>query len=83
MPFKNGMTAKQAAEVILRKYLIRCHATVSKQYPEIAQMSPVNAADYLLHLRKTGRITMKLWTDSINQVRCSIESVPPDDGSGV
>ncbi|MFT6574166.1 MAG: hypothetical protein ACJA16_002357, partial [Akkermansiaceae bacterium] len=40
----------QAATEVLRKYLIRCHGNIAKDFPEVAEMNPINAADFLLHL---------------------------------
>ncbi len=70
----NEETTQERARTVLRNYLIRCHKTVSAEYPEIANMPPENAADYLIHLRDTGRITITL--DMIGgQVECQIETV--------
>ena len=53
-------------------YLIRCHRLVSQDYPEIARMEPTEAADYLLHLRRTGRIEMTLFHKSPTSIACKI-----------
>jgi len=70
----NEGTIKEMARSVLRKYLIRCYKTISADYPEIANMPPENAADYLIHLRDTGRITITLDTVG-SQVECQIENV--------
>ena len=66
------MTLEERALTALRRYLIRCHKAISADYPEIANMAPENAADYLIHLRDTGKITMTLDTVG-SQIVCQIE----------
>ena len=44
----------------------------SADYPEFANMPPDNAADYLIHLRDTGKITITLDTVG-SQIICQIE----------
>jgi len=73
--WKDGKTAQQVADDVLRNYLIRCHRTVSHDYPEISNMAPTNAADYLMHLRNTGRIRIKLFNKTPNLIGCRIEEV--------
>jgi hypothetical protein len=75
--WKNGKTTEEVAEELLRNYLIRCHRLVSKDYPEIAGMEPTKAADYLLHLRKTGRIEITLFNKSPDAIGCKITDVDP------
>ena len=75
--WKDGMTTEEVAEEILRNYLVRCHRLVSKGYPEIARMEPTKAADYLLHLRRTGRITITLFDKSPDAIGCKIVYVDP------
>ena len=70
----NEETIEEKARTVLRSYLIRCHKTISADYPEIANMPPENAADYLIHLRDTGRITITLDTVG-SQVECQIENL--------
>jgi|GEM_PF-3182353 len=41
------MTLEEIARKVLRNYLIRCHKTISADYPLIANMLPENAVDYL------------------------------------
>ena len=62
------------AAKILRNYLIRCHKIISADFPEIEEMPPENAADYLIHLRDTGRIAITLDTVEGNVV-CQIEDL--------
>lgn len=70
----NEETIEEKARTVLRNYLIRCYKTISADYPEIANMPPENAADYLIHLRDTGRITITLDTVG-SQVECQIENL--------
>ena len=67
-------TINNKAKKILRNYLIRCHERISADYPEIENMPPENAADYLIHLRDTGRIAITLDTVESNIV-CYIEDL--------
>jgi DNA-binding LytR/AlgR family response regulator len=53
---------REKATKVLRSYLIRCHKSISADFPEIEEMPPENAADYLIHLRDTGRIAITLDT---------------------
>ena len=69
----NEETIEEKARTVLRSYLIRCHKTISADYPAIANMPPENAADYLIHLRDTGRITISLDTVG-NKIVCQIEN---------
>jgi hypothetical protein len=85
---KNRLTNKrvaQVAEKALRSYLIRCHRTVSEEYPEIRDMRPEKAADFLLDLRRTGRIDIQLYMKDPNRIGCRIteqgaEADPAGDG---
>ena len=70
--WKNGKTTEEITHELLRNYFIRCHGIVSQEYPEIAGMTPENAADYLLHLKKTGRVDIKLYYKSLTQLGCRI-----------
>ena len=70
--WKNGKTTEQVAEELLRNYLIRCHQLVAKDYPEIVGMEPTKAADYLLHLRRTGRVEITLFNKSPDTIGCKI-----------
>ena len=62
------------ATKILRNYLIRCHKSISADFPEIEEMPPENAADYLIHLRDTGRIAITMDTVQ-GKIVCQIEDL--------
>ena len=70
--WKDGLTDDQVARKLLRSYLIRCHSIISREYPEIAHTPPVESADYLLHLKDTGRIEITLYSKSGNSIGCKI-----------
>jgi hypothetical protein len=67
-------TINKKAGKILRNYLIRCHESISADYPETEKMPPENAADYLIHLRDTGRIAITLDTVD-DRIVCHIEDL--------
>lgn len=74
MKFKDGKTMEQAADEMLRSYLIRCYATVSKQYPPITGMNPDEGVGCLFKLRNEGKIRISL--DSVGElVECKISYV--------
>ena len=75
--WKDGKTDQQVADDVLRKYLIRCYRTISNDYPEISNMDPTNAADYLIHLRNTGRIRIELFNKTAPLVGCRIVELNP------
>lgn len=62
-----------AAEKALRGYLIRCHRSVSDEHPEIGNMEPERAADFLLQLRRTGKFELQLYTKGQNRIGCRIK----------
>jgi hypothetical protein len=68
----DGSRDEQLNEKVLRSYLIRCHRAVSDEYPEIGTMEPEKAADFLLHLRRTGRIDIRLHMKDRNRMGCRI-----------
>lgn len=72
MTWKDNKTDDQVAEDVLRKYLIRCHPIISKDYTEVAGMDPANAADFLIHLRNTGRIQIGLFNETPTLIGCRI-----------
>ena len=76
--WKNSKTTEQVAEEMLRDYLIRCHRIISDDYPEIANMDPSNGADFLLHLRETDRIEIKLYDKSPTSIGCKIIELDRD-----
>jgi hypothetical protein len=67
-------TINNKAKKILRSYLTRCHESISADYPEIEEMPPENAADYLIHLRDTGRISITMDTVD-DRIVCHIEDL--------
>ncbi len=77
---KDGLATGEAAEKVLRSYLARCHSTIARDFPESAEMDPADAADYLLHLRKTKRIRIELTADPEMLIRCKITNVAGPDG---
>lgn len=79
--WKDGLTTEQVAEKVLRDYLIRCYGLISKDYPKIAGMNPTEAADYLLRLRDSGRINIRLYSKSPNSIGCRIIELKPDQQS--
>jgi hypothetical protein len=78
---KNSLRVEQVTEKALRSYLIRCHRIVSDEYPEIRNMEPEKAADFLLHLRRTGRIDIQLHMRDQNRIGCRITE--RDAGAGL
>jgi len=64
---------------VLRNYLIRCHRIISKDYPEIANLNPAEAADYLLYLRDTGRIAIRLYNKSSREIGCKITELKANE----
>ena len=79
--WKDGKSTDQVARDVLRSYLIRCHGRISRQYSEVASMDPVKAADFLLHLRDTGRINIQLQAESPDSIGCSITDVHSEEDS--
>ena len=63
---------KKAAREILRKYLVRCHSSISANYDEIKNLPPEESADYLLHLKDTGRIEIELTNEANDLLGCKI-----------
>ena len=64
----------EKATKLLRKYLVSCHKNISADFLEIEDMPPENAADYLIHLRDTGRISITL--DTVDErIVCQIEDL--------
>lgn len=80
--WRDNKTDEEAVEQVLRSYLIRCHRTVSKDYPEIASMEPTKAADFLLHLRKTGPIEIRLFNKTPTLIGCKITELESPQGTG-
>ncbi|MBL7131248.1 MAG: hypothetical protein ISS45_07605 [Candidatus Omnitrophica bacterium] len=65
------MSLEEVTDKILRDYLIRCHRIMSKDYQEIKDMKPEDSANFLMHLRKTGKIDIKFKCID-NRIRCKI-----------
>ena len=76
--WKNELTTEQVARTVLRNYLVRCHRIISDDYPEIANMSPEDSADFLLHLQDSGRICINLHKKGSNLIACKITELAPD-----
>ena len=71
LKFKDDKGIEQVADELLRSHLIRCYATVSKQYPPIVGMSPEEGVGYLFKLRNEGKIRIAL--DSVGELsECTI-----------
>jgi len=70
--WKDAVTTEQVARKALRGYLVRCHRLISEEYPEIANMPADRSADYLLHLKDTGRIDITLYNTSNGRIECTI-----------
>jgi hypothetical protein len=74
LKFKDGKSLEQAADEVLRSYLIRCYATVSKQYQPIAGMNPEEGVRHLLNLRNEEKIRITL--GSVGElIECTISHV--------
>ena len=73
--WKKGKSEEQVAKDLLRRYLIRCHGKIAEQYPEVAAMDPVNAADFLIHLRDAGRIGIELFNEGASSIGCKITDI--------
>ena len=76
--WKNGMTTQQVARKMLRSHLVRCHRSISKNYPEIVDMPPEQSADYLLHLKDTGKIEIELYNKTDVLIGCRITDIDPE-----
>lgn len=74
MKFKDGKTIEQAADVVLRNYLIRCYAAVSKEYPPIAGMNPEDGVMQLFKLRNERKIEITLQAVG-DSIKCRIKAI--------
>ncbi len=74
MKFKDGKTIEQAADDVLRNYLIRCYAAVSKEYPPIAGMNPEDGVMQLFKLRNEGKIEITLQAVG-DRINCRIKAI--------
>ena len=68
----DSLAVEQVLAKFLRHYLIVCHRMVAEEYPEIRNMEPDKAADFLLYLQKTGRIEIELYDKAPNLLGCRI-----------
>ena len=74
MKFKDGKTIEQAADVVLRNYLTRCYAAISKEYPPIAGMNPEDGVMQLFKLRNEGKIEITLQAVG-DRIKCIIKAM--------
>jgi hypothetical protein len=56
---------------------------VSEEFPEIRNMEPARAADYLLYLRRIRRIEIQLYMRNQDQVSCRITDRDAEGESNV
>ena len=71
---KDNLSTEQAAENVLRSYLIRCFSKVSKQYPPVSSMNPEDGVEELLKLRRNRKLTIELKTVR-NSINCTIQHI--------
>ena len=69
--FKDGKTLEQVAKKLTRDYLLICYTDISNQYLPIADMEPEEGVDYLLKLKKDGKVTIEFRTVD-EHIKCSI-----------
>ncbi|MBU2574301.1 MAG: hypothetical protein KKH28_09525 [Elusimicrobia bacterium] len=74
----DGKTLDKVADGLLRKNLIQCYQAISRAYPEFANLDPANAAEYLIHLRNTGRIRIELFNETHALIGCRIVDRDPE-----
>lgn len=72
MILKDNVIDDKETDAALREYLISSHPVLSVNFPEVAGLDPVNAADFLIYLRKTGRIRIELFKESPSRIGCRI-----------
>ena len=74
LKFKDGKSKEHVADELLKSYLIRCYATVSKQYQPIESMPPEKGVEHLFKLRNEGKIRISL--DSTGELMgCTISYI--------
>ena len=73
--WKNGLNTNQVARKLLRSYIVRCHKSISNDFPEVTDYSAEESADYLLHLKDTGRIDIALNNISDTEIGCKITEI--------
>ena len=74
MKFKDGKSMEQVVDEILEDYLLRCYATVSRQYQPIENMPAEQGVEYLFEMRNAGKITISLVSVG-DLVECEIKPV--------
>ena len=74
LKFKDGKTQEQVIDEILRDYLLRCFATVSKKYEPIQKMNPEQGVDYLFKMRNEGKINISLYPEG-ELIECDISLI--------
>ena len=60
--FKDNKSVEQAAEDVLRSYLLRRFSEVSKQFPQVSTMKPSDGVEKLLDLKRENKITIEMNT---------------------
>lgn len=68
----DGKTLDTVADGLLRKNLEQCYEAISRAYPEFADLEPAKAAEYLIHLRNTGRVRIELFNETPALIGCRI-----------
>lgn len=71
---KGNKSIEQAAEDLLRSYLLRCFLKVSQQYPAVKSMTPEDGVEELLRLKREKKIKIELTTIN-DSVECTIRYV--------
>jgi len=71
---KGNKSIEQAAEDVLRGYLLRCFSEVSKQYPAVIAMNPEDGVAEPLKLKRENKISIELTTVE-NSVKRTIQYV--------
>jgi len=69
--FKDGKTLEQVVEKLTRDYLLICYSDISNQYLPIADMDPEEGVDYLLKLKRDGKVRIEFRTVD-EHIKCSI-----------
>ena len=71
---KGNKSIEQAAEDVLRSYLLRCFFEVSQKYPAVKAMTPEDGVEELLRLKREKKIKIELTTVN-DSVDCTIQYV--------
>lgn len=72
--FKDNKNVEQAAENVLRSYLLRCFFEVAQQYPAIKLMPLEEGVEELLKLKRENKIKIELMTVN-DKIDCTIRYV--------